>query len=73
MAITIKGELRCFACSRYLGDFESHPEEHGRSDIHLLDSEAGELPQRAVLGDRGLSCWHRGGRVLLDQMERIAA
>lgn len=70
---TFRGELRCFACSRYLGDFESHPEEHGRADIHLLTPEAGELPQRAVPGDRGLSRSHCGRRVVFEQMESIAA
>ena len=73
MAITIKGELRCFACSRYLGDFESHPELHGASDVHLLKPEFGQLPQHAVQGEHGLSCSRCGGRVLLDQMERVAA
>ncbi len=70
---TIRGELRCFACSRYLGDFESHPDQHGRSDIHVLTPQAGELPQRAVPGDGGLRCSHCGGRVMLEDLERIAA
>ncbi len=38
---TLRGELRCFSCSRYLGDFESHPEAHGATDFHLRGSEVG--------------------------------
>ena len=73
MAITIKGELRCFACSRYLGDFESHPELHGATDVHILQPEFGQLPQQAVKSPGGLSCSRCGGRVVFEQMERIAA
>lgn len=73
MAIIIKGELRCFACSRYLGDFESHPEVHGASDVHVLTPEFGQLPQQAIQGDDGLHCSRCGGRVMLEQMERVAA
>jgi hypothetical protein len=73
MAITIKGELRCFACSRYVGDFESHPEAHGASGIHILKPEFGTLPQQPVKSEDGLSCSRCGGRVVLEQMERIAA
>ena len=70
---TIRGEVRCFVCARYLGDFESHPDDHGRADIHLLRPEVGELLQHPVQTDAGLRCSHCGGRVLLEQMERIAA
>ena len=73
MGTTIRGELRCFACSRYLGDFESHPEEHGLGDIHLLRPDFGQLPQTAVPGPRGLLCSRCGGRVVLDYVERVAA
>ena len=59
MAITIKGELRCFACSRYLGDFESHPEAHGKADIHILQPEFGQLPQQAVKSKSGLRRFRR--------------
>ena len=70
---TIRGELRCFACSRYLGDFESHPQEHGSGDIHILRPEFGTLPASAVPGDDGLHCSHCGGRVIVEQLERVAA
>ena len=71
--LTIRGELHCFACARYLGDFESHPDEHGRADLHLLQPEFGQLPQSAIAGDDGLRCSRCGGRVVLEQMERVAA
>lgn len=70
---TLRGELRCFACSRYLGDFESHPERHGKGDIHLLEPAAGRRAFSAVETDRGLQCSVCGGRVVFDQLERIAA
>jgi DNA-directed RNA polymerase subunit RPC12/RpoP len=70
---TIRGELRCFNCSRYLGDFESHPNEHGRKDVHLLRPEFGALPQQPIDGDDGLECSRCGGRVVFEQMERVAA
>ncbi len=73
MVTTIRGEVRCFSCSRYLGDFESHPEQHGNADIHLLRPEFGALPQHAVKTDDGLRCSRCGGRAVLDYMERVAA
>ena len=73
MATTIRGEMRCFACSRYLGEFESHPEKHGSGDVHLLQPEVGELPQHAVAGDAGLTCSRCGGRVVFEYLERVAA
>ena len=73
MATTIRGEMRCFACSRYLGDFESHPDAHGSADVHLLPPEVGELPQHAVAGVEGLTCSRCGGRVVFEHLERVAA
>lgn len=69
----IRGELRCIACSRYLGDFESHPERHGKGDLHLVTPAFGELPQKAVETEDGLRCSRCGGRVLTEAMERVAA
>ncbi len=70
----LRGELRCFICSRYLGDFESHPEEHGSADIHLVEPEFGALAARAVaVGDGSLRCSHCGGRVLTEWVDRVAA
>ncbi len=73
MTTTIRGELRCLACSRYLGDFESHPERHGKGDLHLVRPIAGELPQHAVETQGGLRCSRCGGRVMTETLERIAA
>ena len=73
MGTTIRGELRCFSCSRYLGDFESHPEQHGNTDIHLVPPEFGTLPQHAIETEDGLRCSHCGGRAVLDYVERVAA
>lgn len=70
---TIRGELRCIACSRYLGDFESHPERHGKGDLHLVQPQAGALPQHAVATEEGLRCSRCGGRVVTETLERIAA
>ena len=71
---TLRGELRCLACSRYLGEFESHPERHGRHDIHVLKTEAGfALPEHAVETPRGLRCSRCDGRVVTEVMERLAA
>jgi hypothetical protein len=46
--LTLRGELRCFSCARYLGDFESHTDQHGRGDIHLIKPKFGELPATPV-------------------------
>ncbi len=69
---TYRGELRCFSCARYLGEFESHPGEHGAGDVHLIAPEV-ELLHHAVATDRGLRCSACGGRVLVEQIDRIAA
>ena len=65
--LTLRGELRCFSCARFLGDFESHPDTHGRGDIHLIKPEFGELPASPVQSEKGprlLSLrWARGRRV----------
>lgn len=70
---TIRGELRCIACSRYLGDFESHPERHGKGDLHVVEPTVGALPQHAVETEAGLRCSRCGGRVVTEMTERIAA
>lgn len=70
---TLRGELRCFSCSRYLGDFESHPERHGKGDVHILKPESGRRSFEAVATEQGLRCSVCGGRVVFDQLERIAA
>lgn len=70
---SVRGELRCLACSRYLGDFESHPEQHGKGDLHLVTPQAGALPQHAVETAQGLRCSRCGGRVMTETLERIAA
>lgn len=69
---TLRGELKCFSCARYLGEFEAHPDDHGRSDIHLLQPLEGELRTSAVPTDRGLRCSHCDGRVVLEYLERAA-
>ncbi len=67
----LRGEMHCFACSRYLGDFESHPETHGKGDIHVMPREGAPLPQHAVETAQGLRCSRCGGRVVLDYVEKI--
>ncbi len=67
---TFRGELRCFACARYLGEFESHPDLHGRSDIHILRPEVGELPQHAEETPTGLRCSRCGGRAIVEFLDR---
>lgn len=69
----IRGELRCLACARYLGDFESHPERHGKADLHLMTPQAGPLPAHAEATERGLRCSRCGGRVVTEVTERVAA
>lgn len=73
MGVTFRGELRCSACARYLGEFASHPEEHGRADVHVLQREAGPLSQYAVAIAGGLRCSRCGGRVVVEYVERAAA
>ncbi len=70
---TLRGELRCFSCSRYFGDFESHPERHGKNDLHVIRPESGRRSFEAVSTDQGLSCSVCGGRLVFDQLERVAA
>lgn len=73
MTLTLRGELRCFACARYLGEFESHPETHGNGDIHLIPPEIGELAQHAIKADDGFRCSRCGGRAVAYAVERVAA
>ncbi|MDO9444462.1 MAG: hypothetical protein Q7K37_04035 [Dehalococcoidia bacterium] len=72
-ALTYRGELRCFTCGRYLGDFESHPEAHGKGDLHLVPAQAGTARGIAIETARGLRCSVCDGRVVTDSVERIAA
>lgn len=69
----LRGELRCFACARYLGDFESHPDRHGSDDIHLILPEGGALAQHAMQTEDGLRCSRCGGRAILDYVDVVAA
>lgn len=71
--VTLRGELRCFACSRYLGDFESHPAAHGGRDVHLLAPEPGVVRERAIRTTQGLRCPRCGARVIAEAVERLAA
>jgi len=72
--ITLRGELRCFSCSRFLGEFESHPDAHGKDDLHLLEARAGAPKvEVALMTERGLRCPRCGGRVVYDNLERLAA
>ena len=68
----LRGELRCFACSRYLGDFESHPAEHGPNDLHMLKRDY-PLENYAVETASGLRCSRCGGRVVAAYVELAAA
>ena len=69
---TLRGELRCFACSRYLGDFESHPDRHGKDDLHLVPLVEGKRAFEAIATDKGLRCSVWGG-VAYAELERFAA
>jgi len=72
--IVLRGELRCFSCARFLGEFESHPDTHGRDDIHVVEPRGGViLAQQPVATDRGLRCSRCGGRVVTEYVERLAA
>ena len=70
MTTTLRGELRCFACSRYLGDFESYAGS-GPRDLHLCPPDGGAMPQSAVLTERGLRCSHCGGRAIAENVDRM--
>ena len=71
--VTLRGELRCFSCSRYLGEFESHPQEHDPRDIHLIEPAEGALPAHAVQTDRGLRCSACNGRAVAEYVDNVAA
>ncbi|MCK9485594.1 MAG: hypothetical protein M0R73_02670 [Dehalococcoidia bacterium] len=73
MALTYRGELRCFSCGRYLGEFESHPEAHGRDDLHLITPEGGQTLPVPLVTKRGLRCPACQGRVVATEVDRIAA
>lgn len=51
----------------------SSEEADGNVDVHVRKPEFGQLPQSAVAIDGGLQCGHSGGRVMMEQMEKIAA
>ena len=70
---TYRGELPCFSCGRYLGDFESHQLAHGKDDMHLLEPAAGALPQHAVLTERGPRCSVCNGRAIAEYIDILAA
>ena len=70
--LTLRGELRCFSCARYLGDFESHPEVHGGDDIHLIEPEFGKLPASPVPSATGLRCSVCGGRAFAEYVNSAA-
>lgn len=72
-ALTYRGELRCFSCGRYLGDFLSHPEAHGKDDVHFVEPEAGAPVPQPVRTEAGLRCPACHGRVLAAEVDRIAA
>jgi len=71
--LTYQGELRCFSCSRYLGEFESHPQEHGPKDVHLLPPSEGALPHHAIQTDHGLRCSACNGRAVAEYVDSLAA
>ena len=71
--VTLRGELRCFSCSRYLGEFESHPQAHGPRDVHFIEPAEGALPHHAVETERGLRCSACNGRAVAEYVDRIAA
>jgi len=71
--VVVRGELQCFACGRFLGDFESHPREHGADDLHLIPAETGTRPFYPVQTERGLACSHCGGRAVAQYLDRAAA
>lgn len=69
--VQLRGELRCMACSRYLGDFESAGPDG--SGLRIVQPEFGALAAHAVETERGLQCSHCGGRVFTEYVDRIAA
>jgi hypothetical protein len=71
--VTLRGELRCFSCSRYLGEFESHPQTHGPRDLHLIEPTEGALPAHAVQTERGLRCSACNGRAVAEYIDNVAA
>ena len=71
-AITLRGELRCFSCSRYLGEFESHPQAHGPKDVHFIEPPEGPLPYHAVQTERGLRYSACNGRAVAEYVDRAA-
>ncbi|MEX1022408.1 MAG: hypothetical protein WD058_04600 [Dehalococcoidia bacterium] len=70
--LTYRGELRCFSCGRYLGDFESHPLAHGKDDVHLLAPD-GYVVMQPLQTDAGLRCPACQGRVVATDVDRVAA
>ncbi len=68
----LRGELRCFACSRYLGDFES-PDGSRPQDLRLCRPDAAPMLKLAVLTERGLRCSHCGGRAVAEKVDRIGS
>lgn len=73
IALTYRGELRCFSCGRYLGEFISHPERHGRDDVHFVAPEGGQAVVQPLRTERGLRCPACQGRVVASEVDTIAA
>ena len=73
IALTYRGELRCFSCGRYLGEFISHPERHGRDDVHFVTPEAGRAVVQPLRTEQGLRCPACQGRVVASEVDKIAA
>lgn len=72
--LTYRGELRCFSCSLYLGEFKSHPEVHGPRDVHLLPPPVDTvLPHRAIVTERGLRCSACNGRAVAEYVVNVGA
>ena len=73
IALTYRGELRCFSCGRYLGEFISHPERHGRDDVHFVTPEGGQPLVQPLRTEHGLRCPACQGRVVASEVDKIAA
>ncbi len=73
IALTYRGELRCFSCGRYLGEFISHPERHGHDDVHFVAPEGGQAVVQPLRTERGLRCPACQGRVVASEVDKIAA
>lgn len=73
MATIVRGEMRCFSCARYLGDYESRTKGQEAPTVRILRPKVGDLAQHAIRGDAGWACSRCGGRVIFEQQELLAA